>query len=79
MLKGLLNTWCRASGAKFNLDKTEIIPIGTEQFQTKVIESRQLNVNEGGTIPDHMKIAVEGQPIRTLETWIGNKVDQATP
>ena len=29
-LESILNSWCIASGAKFNLEKTEIIPIGTE-------------------------------------------------
>ena len=27
-----LNRWCKVSGAKFNVDKTEIIPIGTEDL-----------------------------------------------
>jgi hypothetical protein len=26
----ILNAWCKVSGAKFNIEKTEIIPIGTE-------------------------------------------------
>jgi hypothetical protein len=26
----LLNEWCQASGAKFNIEKTEIIPLGSE-------------------------------------------------
>ena len=30
-LQNILSRWCTASGAKFNLEKTEIIPIGTEE------------------------------------------------
>lgn len=32
-LEEMLDKWCKASGAKFNLDKTEIIPIGTEKYR----------------------------------------------
>ncbi len=28
-VQATLEEWCKASGAKFNIDKTEIIPIGT--------------------------------------------------
>lgn len=38
-LKSTLKTWCKASRAKFNLKKTEIIPIGTETHRTHVINS----------------------------------------
>ena len=29
----LLNKWCHASGAKFNIEKTEIIPLGSKAHQ----------------------------------------------
>lgn len=35
-LENLLTTWCKASGAKFNLEKTEIIPIGSRQHRTRI-------------------------------------------
>lgn len=38
-LKSTLKTWCKASRAKLNLKKTEIIPIGTETHRTHVINS----------------------------------------
>ena len=31
------NTWCIASGAKFNSKRTEIIPIGTVKFREYVL------------------------------------------
>jgi hypothetical protein len=32
-----LDHWCKASGAKFNIEKTEIVPIGTENYRTTVV------------------------------------------
>ena len=73
-----LTPWCKVSGAVFNIAKTEVIPIGTEEYRTRLIETRK--THEGATpIPANIKIAVEGQPVRTLGAWVGNGVDQATP
>lgn len=33
----ILNQWCRVSGTKFNIEKTEIIPIGMEEHRPTVI------------------------------------------
>ena len=33
-LEAILNKWCKASGARFNREKTEIIPIGTIEHRT---------------------------------------------
>ena len=78
-LEKILGKWCKASGAKFNLDKTEIIPIGTEEYRKRVIETRQMNPESEERIPGHMKLAIEGQPVRSLGAWMGNNIDQATP
>ena len=32
----ILDTWCKASGAKFNPGKTEILPIGTHTYRTRL-------------------------------------------
>ena len=29
-IQHVLDKWCKASGARFNIEKTEIIPIGTK-------------------------------------------------
>ena len=73
-----LNPWCEVSGAVFNIAKTEIIPIGSEVYRTKVIETRKTH-EEATPIPANIKVAEEGQPVRTLGAWVGNGVDQATP
>ncbi|KAG6331239.1 hypothetical protein ID866_7853 [Astraeus odoratus] len=35
----ILSLWCAASGAKFNIEKTEIIPIGKKEYRDQVIQS----------------------------------------
>ena len=42
-LEQVLSTWCQASGAKFNINKTEIIPIGTKNHRDTVVQTRKLN------------------------------------
>jgi len=73
-----LTPWCEVSRAVFNIAKTEVIPIGTAEYRTRLIETRK--THEGAApIPANIKIAVEGQPVRVLGAWIGNGVEQATP
>ena len=79
VLEEILEKWCKASGAKFNLDKTEVIPIETPEYRERVLETRIMNPATGERIPDHMKLARDGKPVRSLGAWIGNKIDQATP
>ena len=75
----ILDKWCMASGAKFNISKTKIIPIGTEEHRQKVSENRYLNGVDGTPIPDHIKIAKDGEAIRSLGAMIGNKVNPISP
>jgi hypothetical protein len=42
----------------------------------RVRASRTVNGIDGTKIEDHIKIANEGEPIRALGAWVGNKVDQ---
>ena len=39
----ILDKWCEASGAKFNKEKTEIIPIGTKAYWEQLIQTHRLN------------------------------------
>ena len=73
-----LSPWCKVAGAKFNIPKTVIIPIGPKAYRIKVIEMRRTNEN-GPTIPDDVCIANEEQPVRILGGWIGNEINQVTP
>jgi hypothetical protein len=57
-----LNRWCTASSAKFNIQKTEIIPIGTTEYRNKFYETRCIS-DTATEIPHHTHIAKEGEPV----------------
>jgi ribonuclease HI len=77
-LENILNGWCLASGAKFNMDKTEIIPIGSKTHRERVITTRKLNPDDT-PLENSIRIAPDGHPIRSLGAWIGNETNDATP
>jgi len=76
-LQDILEKWCKVSGAKFNIEKTEIIPLGNVTQRNQIVTSRKLNMRND-EIPSHIHIARDGEPVRILGAWLGNKVDQAT-
>jgi hypothetical protein len=73
-LEQLLGKWCLASGAKFNLEKTEILPIGSKEHRDKMHETRKLN-KQDDRWNDSIRLAKDGCPIRILGAWIGNEID----
>lgn len=73
-----LDKWCRVSGAKFNKEKTEIIPIGNKSHRKKVIRTRKLNPNDQ-RIPEDVHIAKDGESIRSLGAWVGNETQEERP
>ena len=75
----LLNGWCRASGAKFNIEKTEIIPIGSEEHRQRVIDTRKINQWNDESLSDRIRIAKDGEAVRFLGAWIGNHANDSTP
>ncbi|KAA1476632.1 hypothetical protein DENSPDRAFT_747484, partial [Dentipellis sp. KUC8613] len=79
VIKQILDEWCRATGAKFNINKTEIIPIGKPAARTRTINARKINPLDREALPPGIHIAVDGVPIRYLGAWIGNNVDDAEP
>ncbi|KIJ53604.1 hypothetical protein M422DRAFT_154796 [Sphaerobolus stellatus SS14] len=75
-LETILLTWCKASGAKFNLEKTTILPIGTKAYCDtgdiiKFPESKN-------PIKEGIHIAKDGEPVHVLGSFVGNKVNQVT-
>ena len=74
-LMHILDLWCAASGAKFNKDKTEIIPIGRPEYRAKLIATRKPS-SSGTSLPDHIHIAADGEAIRILGAWHGNEVNE---
>ena len=77
--QNILDSWCRSSGAKFNIEKTEVIPIGTEEHRQTVIETRKINTHDLHPVHENIRIAKDGEAIRSLGTWIGNHTNDLTP
>ncbi|KAF5325465.1 hypothetical protein D9619_009740 [Psilocybe cf. subviscida] len=73
-LQNILEKWCCASTAKFNINKTEIIPIGTEEFREHVLSTRTLRQGSE-PIPPHLRIAKDGDAVRILGAWVGNNIN----
>ena len=74
----ILDNWCAVSGAKFNVEKTEIIPIGTPEYRRNLVETRVMNTT-GEQVPTSIHIAHDGDATRLLGAWIGNNVDPVEP
>jgi hypothetical protein len=78
-LQEILDLWCRASGAKFNVEKTKIIPVGTPTHQEEIITNRKSgNPDDPSIIPNGIRIAKESEPTRALGAFVRNKVDNAS-
>ncbi|EIW64289.1 uncharacterized protein TRAVEDRAFT_81788, partial [Trametes versicolor FP-101664 SS1] len=75
MLTDILTKWCAASRAKFNKDKTEVIPIGPAEYRDRVVRTRKLN-EEAPELPTDVRITPDGQAVRLLGAWVGNDVDE---
>ena len=75
----ILREWCDVSGAKFNIEKTEIIPIGTEEHRRKVINTRRIHTTDVETLDEKIRIAKDGEAVRSLGAWIGKKSTTTHP
>ena len=73
-----LDKWCRVSGAKFNKEKTEIVPIGSKAHRRNIINTRRLHPLDQ-RIPHDVHIACDGEAIRSLGAWIGNETQEERP
>ncbi|KIM71720.1 hypothetical protein PILCRDRAFT_36644, partial [Piloderma croceum F 1598] len=74
-LEAILNKWCIASGARFNVGKTEVTPIGTITYRKDVVNTRRINPTQEPLAQD-IHIAQDQEPVRILGAWIGNNIDQ---
>ena len=75
----LLTKWCEVSGAKFNIEKTEIIPLGSEQHRHMISRLRKINERDTVTLDERVHIAADGEAVRSLGAWIGNKTNDTDP
>jgi ribonuclease HI len=78
-LQMILDDWCQVSGAKFNIGKTEVVPIGTSAHREQVVSTRKLNQTDREPLSNQIRIASDGDAIRFLGAWIGNHTDVANP
>ncbi len=67
--------WCAASRARFNVDKTELLPIGSKAYRDRVVESQSLG-NGASLIPLDVRIVPDGAAIRLLGAWVRNGISQ---
>ncbi|SJL06249.1 uncharacterized protein ARMOST_09585 [Armillaria ostoyae] len=78
VLQKILDKWCIASGAKFNIAKTSVIPVGAKSYRQLVLQRRS-NRAVGSPFPDKVRFAEEGEATRILGAFLGNEVDEAAP
>ncbi|KIY51496.1 hypothetical protein FISHEDRAFT_10382, partial [Fistulina hepatica ATCC 64428] len=74
----MLDDWCLASRAKFNVSKTVLIPTGTPDFRREFIETRKLGP-EHEVVPGNIEILHDGTTTRTLGGRVGNNAKREEP
>jgi len=78
-IQGILDKWCKASGAQFNIKKTKIILIGKKSHRRTVADSRKINPQDNNPLPPKIRIACNGEAVQILRAWIGNETNDQTP
>ncbi|VDB86869.1 unnamed protein product [Peniophora sp. CBMAI 1063] len=74
----ILDSWCLASGAKFNISKTCIIPLGSPDHRTTVLESRRLHPDHD-PVPANIPILRDRDHTRVLGAFVGNDIREDLP
>jgi hypothetical protein len=74
-----LNNWCKASGAKFNIEKTEVVPIGSEEYRKIITTTRKINQTDNEPLDPQIHITQDGEAVRSLGAWIGNHTNATAP
>jgi hypothetical protein len=74
-LLSILTLWCCASGACFNISKSEMIPIGTKTYRENVLNTRKTTPS-ATPLPNNIHIARDKEPTRILGGWVGNGIDE---
>jgi len=75
-LQNILDIWCKVLGAKFNITKTIIIPIGTAKYCETVVNTQKIRRFQEEHIPGDISIAKDETPVRVLEAYVENRLDQ---
>ncbi len=74
-LQRVLDVWCSAAKARFNIKKTEIIPIGNPDFRLEMADTYR-TTGSWKNYPRGIHVAQEGEAVRILGAFFGNGVDQ---
>ncbi len=74
-LQQVLDTWCSAAKARFNMSKTEIIPLGSPEFREEMAQTYR-HTGAWGNYPRGVHVAQEGEAVRILGAFFGNGVSQ---
>ncbi len=74
-LQTVLDTWCSAAKARFNITKTEIIPLGSADFREEMASTYRIT-GKWGNYPSGVHVAQEGEAVRILGAFFGNGVNQ---
>ncbi|KIY46004.1 hypothetical protein FISHEDRAFT_16461, partial [Fistulina hepatica ATCC 64428] len=77
-LMNILDKWCKASKAKFNKQKTVIIPLGSRRYRRRLIDTKRLNPH-GQPISDDITILEDGVTTRILGGQVGNMAEDDAP
>ncbi|KIY44591.1 hypothetical protein FISHEDRAFT_5961, partial [Fistulina hepatica ATCC 64428] len=77
-LTDLLEKWCLASRAKFNENKTVVIPIGPEDTRQALMADRKYELAHA-EIPASVKILSDDETTRMLGAQVGNDKNAQQP
>ncbi len=75
VLQDILDTWCSAAKARFNMGKTEIIPIGRATFREEMAQTYRAT-GAWKNYPRGVHVTQEGEAVRILGAFFGNGIDQ---
>lgn len=76
-LTAILKDWCEASGARFNIPKTVIVPIGTPEHRSNLLTTCQQHPDTQ-KIPEEIKITRDGEATCLLGAFISNEIDNTS-
>ncbi len=74
-LQDVLDVWCSAAKARFDIGKTEIIPIGDPTFRREMAETYR-TTGTWKNYPRGVHVAQEGEAVRILGAFFGNEINQ---
>jgi len=71
-LEQAIKNFCEVSTAKFNNEKSEVLPIGTKEYRNNIIKTRIVNKTNNEKLDQAIRIVEDNDSLRTLGAHIGN-------